>query len=100
MFFLPKPIFRKYFIFETGFKTAIEFKEYKTFSKMENSEEIIEVTTLEKYQELIQRVRETKKPVKFSLGSGMLYYENVDITGVRIRLGYEFDMIVPETASL
>jgi hypothetical protein len=63
---------------------------------MENPDEIIVVTTLEGYRELIKRVRETKRPVKFSLGSGMLYYANVDVTGVRIKLGYEFDTIVPE----
>jgi hypothetical protein len=64
---------------------------------MEKAEEVFRVETVEKYQELIDLVRQTRQPVKISLAENILYYSNVDSKGVWIILGREFDLIVPET---
>jgi hypothetical protein len=63
---------------------------------MEDIGEIIRVETIEQYQFLIDRVRKTKQPVKISLAQDISYYVGVDAKGVKIELGLNFDILVPD----
>jgi 4-diphosphocytidyl-2C-methyl-D-erythritol kinase len=63
---------------------------------MESTKETIRVKTIKQYQSLIDRVRETKQPVKISLAKNIPYYAGVNASGVIIELGLNYDVIKPD----